>query len=248
VKLPTKTPLAKIGHRRKRGQRYKLIFITALLLVAVSFVSGLPVPARAADVATVTFSLEFANSDPERYSITVTSDGHARYECSAKVAPESDETQSYESEFEFSPANRDRIFALTAQAHYFEGKIDSGNHKLAFTGAKKLVYKDGEHTFSADYNYSSLPAVQQLTALFQGVASTMEYGRRLAYYHRYQKLALDEELKRMESQARDNELAELQAVEPVLQAISSDTSVINVVRARAQSLVELGKKGAFGGR
>jgi len=249
VKLPTKNPLAKIGHRRTGGLRCKPNFTKSLLLLlGACLVTGLSVPARAADTATVTFSLEFPNSDPERYSISVSSDGHAKYECSAKVAPESDERQSYESAFEFSPANRERIFALTAQAHYFAGKIDSGNHKLAFTGAKKLVYRDGERSSIADYNYSSLPAVQQLTALFQSVASTLEYGRRLAYYHRYQKLALDEELKRMEGQARSNELSELHAVEPLLQAISSDPSVMNVVRARAQWLIELGKKDASGGR
>jgi hypothetical protein len=83
--------------------------------------------------------------------------------------------------------------------------------------------------------------VQQLTVLFQNVAATLEYGRRIAYYHRYQKLALDDELKRMEAQARSNELSELQAVQPVLQEIFDDTSVINVVRARAQRLVEMGK-------
>ena len=41
-------------------------------------------------------------------------------------------------------------------------------------------------------------AVQQLTQLFQSLSTTLEFGRRLEYFHRYQKLALDEELKRME--------------------------------------------------
>jgi len=158
----------------------------------------------------------------------------------AKVAPEAEE-QPYASEFDFSPANRLRVFDLAVQAHYFSGKVDSGNHKLAFTGAKKLVYRDGQHTYTADFNYSELPAVQQLTALLQNVAATLEYGRRIVYYHQYQKLALDDELKRMEAQARNNELSELQAVQPVLQEVLDDTSVINVVRARAKRLIEMGK-------
>lgn len=251
VRLPTKTPLAEIGHARKGRSRGKLEFSTpGLLLLAVGLTTWWPVqaptsePARASQSATVIFSLDFPDSDPERYSISVSADGHARYECSAKLAPNSEERESYQSDFEFSAANRVRIFELAAQAHYFAGKIDSGNRKLAFTGNKKLIYKDGEHSYSAEYNYSSLPAVQQLTALFQNVAATMEYGRRIGYYHRYQKLALDEELKRMEAQARGNELNELQALEPVLQEIFADTSVINVVRARAQRLVEMGKSRA----
>jgi hypothetical protein len=88
--------------------------------------------------------------------------------------------------------------------------------------------------------------VQQLTALFQSMASTLEYGRRLAYYHRYQKLALDEELKHMEEQAKDEQLSEIQGVTPELQAIVEDSSVINVVRARAKEIIEMGSTAAAG--
>jgi hypothetical protein len=43
----------------------------------------------------------------------------------------------------------------------------------------------------------------------------------------------------MEDQARRGDLAELQAVKPVLQEIYDDTSVINVVRARAHRIMEM---------
>jgi hypothetical protein len=66
----------------------------------------------------------------------------------------------------------------------------------------------------------------------------MEFGRRLAYYYRYQKLALDEELKRMEEMWKQHSLEEVGAVAPILQKIAGDPAVINVVRARAQRLAE----------
>jgi len=128
---------------------------------------------------------------------------------------------------------------LAARSHYFSGKVDSGNRKVAFTGAKKLTYKDGQRETTAAYNFSSVPAVQQLTTLFQSVSATLEFGRRLAYYHRYQKLALDDELKHMEDEAKRGDLLELQAVKPVLQQIYDDGSVLNVVRARAQRIMEM---------
>jgi len=212
-----------------------------LALRVCAFLLLLSARAIAADPATVTFSLDFPNSDPEHYSISVNSDGHARYECSAKISPESEDRQAYQTEFDVASSNRGRIFDLAAQAHHFSKKVDSGNTKLAFTGAKKLVYHDAQETNTAEYNYSSMPAVQQLTILFQGIASTLEYGRKLTYYHRYQKLALDEELKQMESQARNNQLVELQAVEPVLKQLYDDTSVMHVVRARAERLMEMAK-------
>ena len=194
---------------------------------------------NAADPATITFSLDFPNSSPEHYSIAIESDGHAHYESSGKISADSDVRDDYQTDFTFSDAIRARIFELAAQAHYFSGKVDSGNKKLAFTGAKKLLYKDGQRNSSADYNYSQQPAVQQLTTLFQSVSATLEFGRRLTYFHRYQKLALDDELKVMEDQAKRGDLAELQAVTPVLQHIYEDASVMNVVRARALRIMEM---------
>ncbi len=197
--------------------------------------------ARAADPATITFTLEFPTSDPDRYSISVTADGHGQYECSAKLSQDSDERETYHAEFELTPTARAHIFDLAAQSHFFAGKVDSGNRKVAFTGSKTLTYKDGQRSASANYNYSPLPPVQELTAFFQSLSATLEFGRRLAYFHRYQKLALDEELKRMEDQARSHELRELQADQPVLQQILDDPSVLNVVRARAERLLAMSK-------
>jgi hypothetical protein len=219
--------------KRRFACSFPILIVACLVLL-----SGFT--ARAADPATVTFSLDFPKSDPERYSITVQSDGHARYECLARISDESEDRETYQAEFTFTDATRARIFDLAAQAHYFSGKIDSGNRKLAFTGAKKLIYKDGQRESSAAYNFSQLPAVQQLTTLFQSVSATLEFGRRLAHDRRYQKLALDDELKRMEDETRRGDLIELQAVRPVLQEIHDDASVMNVVRARAQRIMDMG--------
>jgi hypothetical protein len=220
-------------HRICRRQRNALILSGCLLLL-------FSLPARATGPATITFSLDFPNSDPERYSITVQSDGRAHYECSAKISSDSEDRENYQTDFIFSDAARARIFELAAQSHYFSGKIDSGNRKVAFTGSKKLIYNDGQRETAAAYNYSSVPAVQQLTTLFQSASATLEFGRRLAYFHRFQKLALDEELNHMEDEVRRGDLIELQVVKPVLQEIHDDASVMNVVRARAQRIMELG--------
>lgn len=188
--------------------------------------------------ATVTFTLDFPQSTPEHYSIAVSADGHVRYESNAKITQDADE-EMYRAEFEISPQNREKVFEYAKEAQYFAGKIDSGNSKLALTGTKILSYQDNEKSNTARYNFSKLEPVRQLTALFQGMAGTCEYGRRLAYYHHYQKLALDDELKRMEAEAKINELAEIQAVAPTLREIAGDASVMNVVRARAQGLIQM---------
>ena len=180
----------------------------------------------------------FLLSDPTHYSIAVDAKGHASYECTVKDQEDAEE-QSYRTEFNVTAASRQRIFEWARQAKYFSGKVDSGNRKLASTGDKILSYQDGKQSYTARYNYSALEPVRQLTTLFQSMGATLDYGRRLAYYHRYQKLALDDELKRMEDQARNNELSEIQSVEPVLQQIVADNSVINMVRARAKALIQM---------
>jgi hypothetical protein len=200
-------------------------------------VLGLSVFVRAQEAAVVTFTLDFPGSEPSHYSISVSSDGHSSYDSDGKLSPDS-EADPFHLDFSVSPATTNAIFDLAKRARYFQGEIDSKKRGLASTGAKTLTYKDAERSATAAYNYSPIAAVQQVTQLFQNLSTTLEYGRRLQYFHRYQKLALDEELKHMEEMANQNSLEELAAVAPILQRIANDSSVINPVRARAQRMIE----------
>jgi hypothetical protein len=207
--------------------------IVLLLLMAVLC----SVAAAAQETASVTFTLDFPGSEPSHYVITVSSDGRSTYESDGKLSPDS-EADPFHLEFMVSPGTRDAVFGLARRANYFQGQIDSNKRKIASTGAKTLTYKDAQRSGTGTYNYSQNQVVQQITMLFQNLSTTLEFGRRLEYYHHYQKLALDEELKRMEEMANENSLVELPAVVPILQRIVVDTSVINPVRARAQRMVE----------
>jgi len=207
-------------------------YFWVLFLVMGGFLS-----ARAQDTGVVTFTLDFPGSEPSHYSISVSSDGHSTYDSDGKLSPESD-PDPFHLDFSVSPATGKTIFDLAARAKYFQGEVDSKKRGLASTGVKTLTYKDDQRSASATYNYSPIVPVQQVTQLFQNLSVTLEYGRRLQYFHRYQKLALDEELKRMEEMANQNSLQELGAVVPILQRIATDSSVINPVRARAQRMVE----------
>jgi hypothetical protein len=192
--------------------------------------------------AEVTFTIDFPTSQPEHYSIRVQSDGLARYQSSGHRSPDSDETDSREDSFDLdftvAAETRQRIFELAAKAGYFQKDVDSHHKDLAFTGKKTLAYKDARRSGEATYNYSLKPAVQDMTSLMQSLSATLEFGHRLQYDHQYQKLALDEELKRMENLARNHELIEVAAIQPILDQIIADQSVINVTRARAQRLLE----------
>ena len=187
-------------------------------------------------VPTVGFDLVFPGSLPDKYTIFVPTAGNATYYSDGKLTPNS-ESDDFRMDFTISEATRTRIFDLAKRARYFEAEVDSRKKGLASTGVKTLMYKDAQKNTKVTYNYSTIPAVQDLTQLFQGLSTTLEFGRQLEYYHHYQKLALDDELKRMEEMAKQNNLPELSAIAPVLQQIANDQSVINPVRARAQRLI-----------
>jgi hypothetical protein len=204
--------------------------------------SLLLLPAQAQQVPTITFTLDFPNSDPSHYVISVASDGHASYVGNGRFAPKPSEVddgdpEAEQLEFTVSPSLATKIFDLAKRTHYFQREIDSKKRNIASTGAKTLTYKDGQRSTQANYNYSPLSEVQELTHIFQGLSSTLEFGRRLNYFYRHQKLALDQELKRMEDFAKGGNLQGVSSVAPILRKIADDKSVINVVRARALRLL-----------
>jgi hypothetical protein len=190
----------------------------------------------------VSFKLDFPGSDPSHYEIVVPSQGQGSYVSNGKLDDQADPGDSAPLNFEVSENLRAHIFDLAKRAHYFTGKIDSGRKNMANTGTKTLVYKDAEHNSEATYNVSLLQPVEQLTSIFQNLSATMEFGRRLVYLHKYEKLALDDQLKRMEELQRENSLGDVESIAPVLKDIADDSSVMNVSRARALRLLAIAGK------
>jgi hypothetical protein len=214
---------------RRIGRRGLPLWLLLSCSTVSSFAQGLA-------PASVRFSLDFPGSDPEHYAITVASDGHGTYESDGKLSEQAEQGDPYRLEFSLSQTAVDHIFDQAKRAHYFEGEIDSKKKNIASTGAKVLAYKDASRSTQASFNYSPNPAVQELTRFFQGLSGTLEFGRRLQFDYRYQKLALDEELRRMDA-FTDQDLEGLRAIAPVLNQIAHDPTVINVVRARALKLL-----------
>jgi len=221
--------------------------------------------AEAPRAAVVTFTVDFPTSQPEHYSIRVQSDGPAHYQSRGRPSVDSDShvtdspvtdshdsdpadndfrgddsraNDSFDLDFALAAETRQKIFDLAAKAGYFQKDVDFHHKGLAFTGKKTLTYGNAQRRGESTYNYSNNPAVQELTDVMQSLSATLEFGHRLEYDRRYQKLALDEELKRMEDLARTKELVEITAIQSILDQIIADPSVINVSRARAQRLLE----------
>ncbi len=211
--------------------RAAAITLLALRVLSVS------ATAQDAENPSITFTKDFPGSNPDHFFVSVTADCRASYDSTARLADKSEDSDPLRSDLTVTPGTCKRIFDLAAKANYFEGSVDSRKKGIASTGIKTLAYKNGPKQTKATYNYSTVAAVRELTALFEALSETIEFGRRLEYDYHFQKLALEDELKKMEEEATNNQLVEVGAIAPILRKIAGDSSVMNVTRARAQRLI-----------
>ncbi len=182
----------------------------------------------------VVFSQSWPDALPPYYSVAVESTGRTTYYSTPRSAGSGD---PYTLRFTLSPDAQKRVFDLAKQAHFFKGDFDFKKSKIAFTGAKTLYFENGKEENHTAYNYSDNLAIQQLTKLFQDISETVEIGRVIADKYRFDKLGVDSEMKKLEEASKDDRVAELQAIQPILTRISKDTNMMNITRRRADALL-----------
>lgn len=185
----------------------------------------------------VSYAQDFEGANPSHYEITITRDGHGTYISNGQLSRDAQPADLTPVSFDISETVKNQIFDLAKRTHYFEGKVDSGRTNIANTGTKTLSYHDEKHATKATYNYSENPAIEEETGIFQNLSTTLEFGRRLTFFHKYQKLALDDELKKMDDLRHDGMLGDVQAIAPILRDIAHDQRVMNVTRSRALRLL-----------
>jgi hypothetical protein len=193
---------------------------------------------------TITFDRLWEASTPQEYLFTVKSGGTATYlSRNPTRAPEdgSEKDPDYTLDFTLSARNRDKIFKLAQEANYFNGNFDFTKHAVANTGRKTLTYADPSRHFQTVFNHSENKPVQELAHLFLAISNTIEFGRKLQFKYKYDKLGLESELQGMEMAAEGGNLAEVQLIAPTLQKIADDSSVLNIARKRAKHLLDMGK-------
>ncbi len=192
-------------------------------------------------VPTVTFTFDWPSLEPHRYIIAVDSSGSAAYQSwtADSTAGPSSADDSYLLKFTVSSTARDRIFALARQLKYFNGDFEYRKHRVAATGDKTLAYADPDKRYETRYNWSENPDIDELTALFQGMSTTLESGRRLERLHRFERLGLDEELKNLEHSAVEHRASELQLIAPILVQLAEDPGVLNIARQRARHILQI---------
>lgn len=212
-----------------------------------------PVPVTAqSSQAQVQFSLDRAGMDVSHYVISVHEDGSGTYEATALPATLSSRygteraaaaPEQIHRELHLSSAGTAKIFAGAHAMNLFRASCASKAKNIADTGRKMLSYEGPEGRGSCVYNYSDSKTVTALTEHFQGLAYTIDEGRRLEFRHRYDRLGLDQEMATLLAQSDAGRAPELGVIAPVLESLVADGDLLERVRLRARTLLERAQAG-----
>jgi hypothetical protein len=188
-------------------------------------------------IPTISYGRMWEAYTPQNVDITVQAAGRATYISRNPLKPREskDSDPDYTIQFTMSSRSRDKLFHDAKDVNYFNGDFSFKKHAVASTGKKTLTYADQDRHFETSFDYSDNKAIQEITSLFEGIAGTIEHGRKLQYLRRFDKLGLEDELKGMENEGQN--LAELQIIAPTLESIANDPAILNIARQRAKRLL-----------
>jgi hypothetical protein len=215
--------------------RLCLAFIILLLVLPASAQQEATPPAAQ---PAVTFDFDWSPGIPwQTYSITVRADGNAHFQGTPAPDKAGGDPDLFQQDFIMSEANRLKIFDLAKKLNYFHGDFDSHLKQIAQTGRKTLEYNSANKHGSTSYNWSQNADVQELSRLFVAIANTFDYGRKLSFQYRFDKLGMDARLNELEYIRANHYAEELNVIAPILRQIADDPDMMHISRQAAQHLL-----------
>ncbi len=213
-----------------------VFFLVLLPAIATAQTSLRPTPVGAG--ASVTFRFEWSQGFPWlSYTIEVQSDGRTHFSGVANPAEMPADTD--QQDFTMPHDTLQTIFDSAVRLHYFQADYDSHLKKIAQTGKKTLEYRSAETHGSMSFNWSENADVQELTRIFQGVALTLDYGRKLAFQYRFDRLGMNQRLRQLEEAQAGHHVEALNAIAPILRKIADDPNMMNISRESARHLLHI---------
>jgi hypothetical protein len=204
--------------------------------------------AAVTDPAKVSFQFERASATVPHFTLTVDEEGKTSYTADLPVSPiatrggtgsgAAGAMQHIEKTVVLTPATTAKIFELARSLDRFNLSCESTAKNVADMGKKTLRYTGSGGDGACVYNYSSDRRVTELTAILQGIGTTLDFGRRLDFEHRFDRLALDQETQDLVESVDDGRATELNVIARTLRSIAQDTAVLERVRGRAASLLQ----------
>ncbi len=223
------------------------LLVLGLALGSLKVAAQTPDAEPAFGLPTVTFEMDWRSEPPHWYSISIDSTGRMAYQAEAAIYPGETPGDFFLMKFTSSQATRDEIFRLARELQYFK----QGNYEVTSDSSQATTmtlrwqdalpreygFMSSEQDNQATYNHSNDPRVNELTSIFARISATMEAGRRLNDSLPSNSAGIDAALARIDEMQRNNQLLELQALQPILQSVVDNQAIDASSRARARRLM-----------
>jgi hypothetical protein len=218
-----------------------------VLAVLMAVVAAQPQTTVQPAVETIVFKIDHGTNPLPSFTLTIHSDGSALYQ--ASYPPEVPKYSPYAATIQaqpptqvskavtLSPAGTAQIFDRVRSTNGFHAGCASRAKNIADTGAKTLIYTSSTGTATCSYNFADDKTIVFLTREFQGVAETLDEGRRIERDHRYDRLALDADMQNLLAVVKRGDAVELGSIAPILQSLVDDPQVLERVRTIAAKLL-----------
>jgi hypothetical protein len=191
----------------------------------------------------VSFSFDRKGVQVSHYRLTVYDNATGVYEgdevpnVSGYTMAVAQPAQPFKHVIAISPVTLGKVFSTAERLKRFDVPCATKLKNIADTGTKTLAYQGPDGQGSCTYNYSENKDVQGLTDIFQGIAETLDTGRKLDQLHRYDRLGLDSAMKSLAEEVSAGHALEIGTIATSLRSIASDTDVMARVRSRATALL-----------
>jgi hypothetical protein len=184
---------------------------------------------------TVIFTSVLWAADPSYYSIAIDATGTATYQS----APDSIGKTGvpYALEFQVSDRTRRVTFNVARQLDYFGDNAQQSVSPSQTSSVRTLAYHDSTIHHQITYSSSSDSEINELTSVFEEISVTLEFGRRLSYFHQHDSGRLNSELDKLQASTQRRTARELQAIAGVLRSIATDDRLETAVRQKAEALL-----------
>ena len=182
------------------------------------------------DSATITYRKIFRSSYPEFAEIKLNQSGHGTFDI--RQLDEEPNPQP----FEVNAALAERIFALAAKLHNFQGVDLDIHRRIANLGEKSFRYDKGGETHEVKFNYTLDDSASQLMAIFEGLARQATDLSDLERTMRYDRLGVNDVLQQIEQDYNNKLFPEPERLLGALDQVAADSKFIDIARQRARNL------------
>ena len=182
------------------------------------------------DSAAITYRKIFKSSYPEFAEIKLNQSGHGTFDI--RQLDEEPNPQP----FEVNASLAERIFALAAKLHNFQGVDLDIHRRIANLGEKTFRYDKGSETHEVKFNYTLDDSASQLMAIFEGLARQATDLSDLERTMRYDRLGVNDVLQQIEQDYNNKLFPEPERLLGALDQVAADSRFIDIARQRARNL------------